>query len=95
MHVEREHLSQLKEFLQGFVDEYDADESSKSLLCESSDVAHQRAGVCGNQQNAQECRPQADAGAQGEVGQTVLTGEREEHMLYHFRNLTDKITCEP
>lgn len=85
MHVEREHLPQLKEFLQGFIDEYDADESSEGLFCESSDVAHQRAGICGNKHNAQEGRPQADAGAQREVGESVFTGEREEHMFYHFK----------
>lgn len=82
MHVDRVHLPQLEEFLQGLIDENDADESSEGFLCESCYIAHQRAGVCGNQHKAQEGRPQANASAQREVGQIVVTVERQIDMLY-------------
>lgn len=40
VHVEREHLPQLEEFLQGLINENDADESCKGFLCESCYIAH-------------------------------------------------------
>lgn len=82
MHVERVHLPQLEEFLHGLIDENDADESSKGFLCESCYIAHQRAGVCGNQHKAQEGRPKANASSQREVGKTVVTEERQIGILY-------------
>ncbi len=63
VHVERVRLSQMNEFLQSLVDENDADEGSEGFLCESCDVTHQRAGVCGNQQKTQKGRPQTDTHA--------------------------------
>lgn len=77
MRVEREHLPQLEEFLQGLINENEADESCKGFLCESRYIAHQRAGVCGNQHDTQEGRPQANASAQREVGETVVTEKRQ------------------
>lgn len=64
--------TQVDQLLQRLVDEDDADERGKRFLGEASDVAHQRAGVCGHQQETEEGRPQADAGPQGEVGEAVL-----------------------
>lgn len=64
--------TQVDQFLQCFVDEDDADQCGKSFLGEASDVTHQRAGVCGDQQETEEGRPQADAGPQGQVGEAVL-----------------------
>lgn len=40
VHVEREHLPQLEEFLQGLINENDADESCEGFLCESCYIAH-------------------------------------------------------
>lgn len=40
MRVEREHLPQLEEFLQGLINENEADESCKGFLCESRYIAH-------------------------------------------------------
>lgn len=37
--IEGVNFSQVEEFLQGFVDEDEANERCKSLLCEASDVA--------------------------------------------------------
>lgn len=62
MSVDGVEFSQVAQLLQGLVDEDDADEGSKGLLREASDVAHQRAGVCGHQQQTQQCRPQANTG---------------------------------
>ena len=64
--------SQVDELLEGFVDEDEADEGGEGLLCETSDVAHQRASIRGNQHQAQRGRPQADAGPQGQIGQMVV-----------------------
>lgn len=63
---------QVDQLLQGLVDEDDADEGGERLLCEARDVADERAGIRGHQQDAEEGRPQADAGPQGEVGEAVV-----------------------
>lgn len=60
VHVERVSFSQMDEFLQSLINKDDADEGSKSFLCESCDVTHQWAGVCGDQQQAEKSRPQTD-----------------------------------
>ena len=78
MRVDREVLAQVEELLQGLVDEDDADERGEGLLREAGDVAHQRAGVRGHQHQAEEGRPQADAGPQREVGQAVVPAEQKE-----------------
>lgn len=74
MAVKRVDLPQVEELFQGFVNEDEADESSKGLLCEPCDVAHQRAGIRGNQEQTQQGRPQANAGPQRQVRQVVLPG---------------------
>lgn len=53
----------MKELLQSLIDEYDANESRKSLLCEPSDITHKAACICGNQNNAQERSPQTNTGS--------------------------------
>lgn len=53
----------MKELLQSLVDEYDANQSRKSLLCESSNITHKAARVCCNQNNAQERSPQTNTGS--------------------------------
>lgn len=75
-------FSQVAEFLQGFVDKDEANEGSEGLLCEPSDVAHQRACVRGNQEQTQQGRPQADAGPQWQIGQAVVpdVGEQAQKM---------------
>lgn len=74
MGVEGVDLPQVDQLLQGFVNKDEADEGSEGLLCEPRDVAHQRAGVRGNQDQTQQGRPQADAGPQRQVGQAVVPG---------------------
>lgn len=63
---------QVDELLQSLVDEDDADERGKGFLCESRDVAHERASVGGHQQDAEESCPQTNAGPQRQVGQAVF-----------------------
>lgn len=64
MCIEGVDFSQVEELLQSLVDEDEADEGSKGLLGKPSNVAHQRAGICGNQYQTQQGRPQADASPQ-------------------------------
>lgn len=66
-------VSKVDQLFQSLVDEDDADECGESLLREAGYVADQRAGVGSHQQQAEEGRPQADAGPQGQIGQTVVT----------------------
>lgn len=73
LHVDGEGLPEVDQLLQRLVDEDDADEGGEGLLGEACDVADQRAGVGGDQQQAEEGRPEADTGPQGQVGQAVVT----------------------
>lgn len=79
--------AQVEQLLQRLVNEDDADQRGESLLGEACDVTNQRAGVCGHQQQAEEGRPQADAGPQGEVGEAVLPetrmSEGSGHEMWH------------
>lgn len=75
MHVDGVIFSEVKELLQSLVDEDYADEGCEGLLCEAGDVADQRACIRGYQQNAQERRPQSDAGPQRQVGQAIIPGK--------------------
>lgn len=62
--VHREMFSQMKQLLQSFIDENDADERSKGLFCETGDIADQGASVGRHQNQTQKGCPQADAGSQ-------------------------------
>lgn len=64
VHVDGVKLPEVHQLLQSLVDEDEADEGSKGLLGKPSNVAHQRAGICGNQYQTQQGRPQADASPQ-------------------------------
>lgn len=85
MHVDRIDASKVDQLLQSFVDEDDAYESGEGLLCKAGDVADQRAGVSGHQQEAEEGCPQPDAGPQRQVGQTVVAVDKhKEAQTSHF-----------
>lgn len=81
VHVDGVELPEVDQLLQGLVDEDDADERGEGLLGEASDVADQRAGVGGDQQQAEERRPQSDAGPQRHVVQTVVTEDGQEQTV--------------
>lgn len=76
MHVEGVELPEGDQLLQSLVDEDDADEGGEGFFGEAGDVADQRAGVGGDQQQAEEGGPESDTGPQGQVGQAVLTEDR-------------------
>lgn len=77
MRIEGVNFSQVEEFLQGFVDEDEANERCESLLCEASDVADQRARIRGHQDQTQQGCPEANASPQRQVGQSVVPGGTE------------------
>ena len=81
MRVDGVDLPQVDELLQGLVDEDEADEGGEGLLGEARDVADQRAGVRGNQQEAEQRGPQADARPQGQVGEAVVPDEGVEEVV--------------
>ncbi len=65
-------VSQVDEFLQGLVDEDDADEWGKGFLCKTCDVANQGTGICSHQRDTEESCPQTNTGSQWQIGQAVL-----------------------
>lgn len=84
-HVDWIDVSKVDQLLQSLVDEDDAYEGGEGLLCKAGDVADQRAGVSGHQQEAKEGRPQPDAGPQGQVGQAVVAVDKHREALRsHF-----------
>lgn len=89
--IEGVDLSQVNQLLQGLVDEDEADQGGKGLLCEPSDVAHQRACISGNQNKTKHSRPQADASPQRQIGQVVVPEKRREGDGEHTISLTT--TC--
>lgn len=66
----------MDQLLQGLVDEDDADEGGEGLFSEACDVADQRAGISGHQQQAEEGGPEADTGPQRQVGQAIVAENR-------------------
>lgn len=83
VHVNRVDLPEVDQLLQSLIDEDHADEGSEGLLGEASDVADQRAGISGNEQQAEEGGPESDTGPQRQVGQTVITEDRQEEERGH------------
>lgn len=65
-------VSQLEHFLKGVVDEDEADESRKPLLREAGEVLHQETGICGDQDQTQETRPQADPQPELQIVELII-----------------------
>lgn len=85
VHVDWIDMSEVEKLLQCLVDEDNAYKGGKGLLCKAGDVADQRAGVSSHQQEAEEGRPQAYAGPQGQIGQTVVAVDKHKAVLRsHF-----------
>lgn len=78
VHVDGVKLPEVHQLLQSLVDEDDADEGGEGLFSEARDVADERAGVGGDQHEAEEGGPESDTGPQGQVGQTVVTEDRQD-----------------
>lgn len=87
VHVDWIDASEVDQLLQSLVDEDDAYEGGKGLLCEAGDVADQRAGVSGHQQEAEEGRPQPNGGPQGQVRQAVIAVDK------HREALRESLKC--
>ena len=62
MHVDWIGFTELKQLLQGFVDENDANERSKGFLSKARDVADQGTRVGGHENDAECCGPEPNAG---------------------------------
>lgn len=60
-------LSQMHKFLQGLIDEDEADEGGEGLLGEAGNVTDQGTGIRGNQKKTQEGCPEANTGAKRQV----------------------------
>lgn len=78
VHVDGVQLPEVEQLLQSLIDEDYADEGSEGLLGEASDVADQTAGIGGDEQQAEEGRPESDTGPQRQVGETVITEDGQE-----------------
>lgn len=65
-------VSQFEHFLKGVVDEDEADESRKPLLCEAGEVLHQETGVCGDQDQTEESRPQTDPQPELQIVELII-----------------------
>lgn len=65
-------VSQVDKFLQGLVDEDDADEWGEGFLCKTRDVTNEGAGICSHQNDAEDRSPETNAGSQRQVGQVIL-----------------------
>lgn len=57
-------VSQVEKFLQGLVDEDDADERGEGFLCKTRDVTYEGTGVCSHQHDTEEGSPQTNTGSQ-------------------------------
>lgn len=88
-------ISKVQQLFQSLIDEDDADERSESLLREAGYVADQRAGVGGHQHQAEEGRPQANTGPQGQIGQTVVTKDTQRGGSWKERFVTTEPPASP
>lgn len=68
-------VAQLDHLLESVVDEDEADQGGEALLGEACEVLHQEAGVGGDQQQAEQARPEADPQPELEVVEAVVPEE--------------------
>lgn len=74
--VDRVVVPQLYHLFESVVDEDEADERREAFLCETREVLHQEAGVCGDQHQTEYRRPQADPEPELKVVQAVVSVEK-------------------
>lgn len=65
-------VSQFEHFLKGVVDEDEADESRKAFFRKAGEVLHQETGVCGDQDQTQKTRPQADPQPELQIVEIII-----------------------
>lgn len=69
-------VGELQHLLEGIIDEDEADERREAFLREAGEVLDQEAGVCGDQDQGQEGRPQANPQSEFQVVKAVVSGEQ-------------------
>lgn len=69
-------VAQLYHLFESVVDEDEADECREAFLSEAREVLHQEAGVCGDQDQTEQARPQANPQPELKVVEAVFSGER-------------------
>lgn len=69
-------VAQLYHLFESVVDEDKADKSGEALFCEAREVLHQKAGIRGDEHQAEQARPQADPQPELEVVEIVVSEER-------------------
>lgn len=68
-------VGQLYHLFESVVDEDEADERGESFFGETREVLHQEAGVCGDQYQTENARPQADPQPELKVVEAVFSEE--------------------
>lgn len=71
-------VAQLDHLLESVVNEDEADQGGEAFLGEAREVLHQETGVGGDQQQAEQARPQADPQPELQVVEAVVSGDTSE-----------------
>lgn len=69
-------VAQLYHLFESVVDEDEADECREAFFSKAREVLHQEAGVCGDQHQTEQARPQANPQSELKVVEAVFSGER-------------------
>lgn len=68
-------LGQLYHLFERIIDEDEADESRESLLGKTSEILHQETGICGNQHQTKQARPQTNPQPKLKVVKAIIPVE--------------------
>lgn len=74
--VNRVVVAELYHLFERVVDEDEADEGREAFLCETCEVLHQEAGICGHQHQTEYSRPEADPQPKLKVVQAIVSEEK-------------------
>lgn len=66
-------MAELDHLFEGVVDEDEADERGEAFLCESCEILNQEAGICRDQQQTENTRPQADPQPELQVVEAIVS----------------------
>lgn len=88
-------VGQLDHLFESVVDKDEADERGEAFLCETCEILHQEAGVCGHQHQTEKTRPQADPQPKLEVVKAVVSeGGHIMHNESYYCLVSNVITCD-
>lgn len=76
MKVYRVVVAQLDHLFESIVDEDEADERREAFLSETCEVLHQEAGICGDQHQTEQARPQANPQPKLKVVEAIVSEEK-------------------